>query len=149
MGLYDHRDGSRLPVELIDGSGITTGVEGTATEAALCVGAVTIAGRPGDVPNPIYVDFYDNVTLAGYSFSSRRLRPGESFTVDLYWQARGPVIGEYTVFAHLLDGVYQTYGGRDAVPEPPAPHGPPGRSSPTGTPSRSPATRRLAAISLK
>jgi hypothetical protein len=65
------------------------------------------------------VDFQDNVTLAGYSFSARRLEPGQPLTVTLYWQARGPVARDYTTFAHLLDPDYQTRGGHDGAPSMP------------------------------
>jgi hypothetical protein len=59
------------------------------------------------------------VTLAGYSFSSRSVRAGAPFTVTLFWQARGPVTGDYTTFAHLLDAGFGTFGGHDGVPLPP------------------------------
>jgi hypothetical protein len=41
-------------------------------------------------------------------------------TVTLYWRARGPVTGDYTTFAHLLDSAYLTFGGHDGVPQPPS-----------------------------
>ena len=60
----------------------------------------------------------DRVTLAGYSLSSRLLRPGDTLTVTLFWQARGAVPRDYTTFVHLLDSNFQTTGGHDAVPQP-------------------------------
>ena len=72
-------------------------------------------------------DFADNVTLAGYRFSSRSVRAGEPLTVTLYWQARGPVAGDYTTFAHLLDAGFNTYGGHDGIPQPPTSDWQPGR----------------------
>ena len=93
-----------------------------------CVSAAAeVAARPGEIPNRIAADFADNITLAGYSFSSRSLAAGEPFTVTLYWQARGPVTGDYTTFAHLLDAGFDTVGGHDAAPQPPTETWQPGR----------------------
>ncbi|MCX6028609.1 MAG: hypothetical protein NT169_04810 [Chloroflexi bacterium] len=114
-GLYDHRTGQRLPVRLVSADpALAAGVEAE----SLRFGAAVVVAAPGTTPNPVQVDFTDNVTLVGYSFSSRSLRPGEPVTVTIYWQARGPVTGDYTAFAHLLDGAYQTFGGQDATPRP-------------------------------
>jgi hypothetical protein len=114
VGLYDHKTGARLPVRLAE-----AGADIRATGDALAFGTIQVIALPGDVPNPINVEFRDNVTLAGYNFSARRLRPGQSLTVTLYWRARGPVSQPYTVFAHLLDRDFGTRGGQDAVPRPP------------------------------
>lgn len=111
VGLYDTRQGQRLPA-----TGTNLPADMQLTDDALRFGTVTIESLPGQVPNPIAVDFQDNVTLAGYSFSARQLQPGQPLTVTLYWQARGPVARDYTTFAHLLDGDYQTRGGHDGAP---------------------------------
>jgi hypothetical protein len=117
IGLYDHHTGQRLPVRLVSADPtLAAGVEAE----SLRFGAAAVIAAPGAIPNPIQLDFADNVTLAGYSFSSRSLRPGEPLTVTLYWRARGPVTGDYTAFAHLLDSAYRTFGGHDAAPRPPS-----------------------------
>ena len=113
VGLYDHASGQRLPVTLLTP---TAGLR--AADDSLIFGDVTLASPPGSAPNPIAVDFADQVTLAGYSLSSRVLHPGAALTVTLYWQARGAVQGNYTTFVHLLDRNYQTQGGHDAAPQP-------------------------------
>jgi hypothetical protein len=122
VGLYDHRTGQRLPLRLVSSTPTTAGKGDIAPRSegdAFVFGAVEIAAQPGAHPNPINVAFDDNVTLAGYSFSARRLRPGQPFNVTLYWQPRGPIGGRYTTFAHLLDRRYQTRGGHDGEPAPP------------------------------
>ncbi len=61
-------------------------------------------------------DFADNITLVGYRFSQRRLHPGDTLTVTLYWQARGGVRRPYTTFVHLLNSDFAMFGGHDGVP---------------------------------
>jgi 4-amino-4-deoxy-L-arabinose transferase-like glycosyltransferase len=112
VGLYDQRSGQRLPLRLAAGPG-------SAVDDSLRFGAVEIAPRPGSLPNPLNVEFLDNISLVGYSLSSRTVQPGQPLAVTLYWQARGPVSQQYTTFAHLLDAAEQTWGGHDSAPEPP------------------------------
>jgi hypothetical protein len=122
VGLYDHRTNQRLPLRVLEplGETATVGAPGSMVEQdGLAFGAAAIRAPAGSIPNAVNVEFYDNVTLAGYSFSSRRLHPSDSLTVNLYWRARGPVQKEYTAFAHLLDASYQTQGGHDGAPRPP------------------------------
>ncbi|MCB0239151.1 MAG: hypothetical protein KDH08_11030, partial [Anaerolineae bacterium] len=113
VGLYDHRTGQRLPLTLASAA---SGIDATADQ--LLFGNVMLEAAPGDVPNPLGIEFLDNVTLLGYSLSDRSVRPGDPLTVTLYWQARGPVSGDYTTFAHLLDVTGQTRGGHDGTPQP-------------------------------
>ncbi len=124
VGLYDHKTGQRLPVRLISAD---PALDVQADPDSLRFGAAEVAARTGEVPNRIMADFADNVTLAGYRFSSRSIRAGAPFTVTLYWQARGPVTGDYTTFAHLLDAGFNTYGGHDGIPQPPTNAWQPGR----------------------
>ncbi len=42
--------------------------------------------------------------------------PGQSLPFTLYWQATGPVDGQYTVFVHLLDADGQRYAQGDGPP---------------------------------
>ncbi len=111
VGLYDHRTGQRVPLQA---------ATQPSEDDALVFGDVVVEARSGDVPNPIRVDFLDNVSLVGYSFGDRTLSPGDLFTVTLVWQARGPVAVDYTTFAHVLDEAGQMRGGHDAVPTPPS-----------------------------
>ena len=115
MGLYDHTSGQRLPVRLASVDPI---LDAQAGADSLRFGAAEVAAKPGEIPNRIMADFADNVTLAGYSFSSRSVQAGEPLTVTLFWQARGPVAGDYTTFAHLLDAGFGTFGGHDGIPQP-------------------------------
>jgi 4-amino-4-deoxy-L-arabinose transferase-like glycosyltransferase len=122
IGLYDayHPDTPRLPLTRVRG-------DVRMVDRALRFGAVAISPPPGALPNPVEMAFADNITLAGYALNRRRLRPGESLEVTLYWRTRGPVAGDYTVFAHLLDGGYTMHGGHDGRPDPPTSDWTPGQ----------------------
>ena len=124
VGLYDQHTGQRLPVRLVSADPALTVQAGA---DSLNFGAAEVAARPGEIPNRIGADFADNVTLAGYSFSSRSVAAGKPLTVTLYWQARGPVTGDYTTFAHLLDAGFGMFGGHDGTPQPPTGAWQPGR----------------------
>lgn len=116
IGLYDPFAPGQPRAELASihlPDGIRLGAD------ALDFGAVTIATPPGAVSNPVAVDFDDNITLAGYTYSARRFAPGDSFTMTLYWQVRGPVRQDYTTFVHLLDQEFAMFGGHDGRPQPP------------------------------
>jgi len=119
VGLYDALapDRPRLAMTAAAGTEIDTEID----DRAFRFGALTIATPPwpGATPNPVDVAFGDNVTLAGYTFSRRRLHPGDAFTVTLYWRPRGPVQGDYTIFVHLLDMDQRMFGGHDDRPTPP------------------------------
>jgi len=56
------------------------------------------------------------VRLVGYGLSANSVRPGDSFTLVLYWQALAPIDKSYTVFAHLLDSENQVRAQKDSPP---------------------------------
>jgi hypothetical protein len=68
--------------------------------------------------------FGDQVALLRYdlglaepgSESQPVAHPGQSLPFTLYWQATGPVDGQYTVFVHLLDADGQRYAQGDGPP---------------------------------
>lgn len=117
IGLYDAYapDAPRLPLTLTTPDDTAARVEGD----ALHFGQVILTPPPGETPNPVDVAFADNVTLAGYAFNRRRLLPGDTLEVTLYWRARGPVAADYTTFVHLLNQDFAMFGGSDSPPNPP------------------------------
>lgn len=124
VGFYNHRSGERL----LQPSGAASHSFG---EVIICPAESTPTGcRTGaqandhpdgnrTFPIPVNVQFADNVTLAGYRFSTRTPVPGQDMTVSLFWTATGPVAEAYTVFAHLLTESFEMFGGADL--EPPTP----------------------------
>lgn len=133
VGFYDHRSGQRL--SQVDGGTSYTFGEVTICPAGFTVSDCQAGGQAavpqdGDrtIPIPVHVQFADNVTLAGYSLSSRTPVPGQEMTVTLYWSATGPVAESYTVFAHLLTDSFEMFGGVDLKPSPPTESWPAGET---------------------
>lgn len=117
VGLYEYGSGRRLPPVWVERP---TSAEGMALIAdGLAFGDVTITSLSDERPNPVNIEFLDNISLVGYRYSHRQLKPGDRFVVELYWQARGPIARNYTVFVHLLDEGERTFGGEDRPPAPP------------------------------
>ncbi len=104
VGLYDHRTKLRLPL---------LHPTGDSANDSYRFGAVQLDAAAGEIPNRLDVHFADNISLIGYAFDRRVLRPDEEMTAIFYWQARGPVAKEYTIFAHILDEGLTMHGGAD------------------------------------
>lgn len=56
-----------------------------------------------------------SIQLLGYSLRGVPVQPGGAFSLLLYWQARGKVPEDYTVFVHLEDGE-RIWAQRDSPP---------------------------------
>ncbi len=85
----------------------------------LSVGSVELVPRASDldVPNPVSVNFDNQIELVGYTVSDISPAAGTDFTITLYWRGLRPVTHDYVVFAHLIDPLTQTiYAGSDAQP---------------------------------
>jgi hypothetical protein len=117
VGLYEYSSGRRLQPFWVERPASAAGIE--LMGDALAFGQVTLMPLADDRPNPVNLAFLDNISLVGYRYSHRQLQPGDRFVVELYWQARGPVTHDYTVFVHLLDEHERTFGGEDRPPVPP------------------------------
>lgn len=61
------------------------------------------------------VMFGDQIQLTGYELEGK-LKPGDSFTTKLYWEALRPPDENYSVFVHLLDEEGQLVVNHDGVP---------------------------------
>jgi 4-amino-4-deoxy-L-arabinose transferase-like glycosyltransferase len=94
VGLYDVATGTRLPA---------IGPEGESLGDHVRFGQVQVRARPGDVPNPISVNFGDRMELVGYDLDRRVVRPGETVTLTLHWQGLRRMDADYTVSAQLVD----------------------------------------------
>jgi hypothetical protein len=89
LGLYDYKTGERLAAP--DGSN------------AADLAQLSLLPRPGSVPNPLAINFENQLELIGFSLPERRLSPGEQLSLDLYWQAIGDMDTDYTLFAQVVD----------------------------------------------
>jgi hypothetical protein len=90
VGLYDYTNGERLRTE-----------EGN---DAISLGTIEIQPTTeSPFPNPVRYNFGDKLALVGYTAEPRRLRPGDTLTLTLTWQALSEMSTDYTVFTHILD----------------------------------------------
>ncbi len=56
------------------------------------------------------------VKLMGYALPARRVQPGGSLPLTLYWQSMAPVLGDTVTFAVLLNADQQPFGSVDRYP---------------------------------
>jgi 4-amino-4-deoxy-L-arabinose transferase-like glycosyltransferase len=92
VGLYDFTGGSgeRLKTEGGDDS--------------VDLGLIQIiAPADSPFPNPVHYNFGDQLALVGYKAEPRRLRPGDTLTLTLFWQALEEMTADYTAFTHVRD----------------------------------------------
>jgi 4-amino-4-deoxy-L-arabinose transferase-like glycosyltransferase len=74
---------------------------------------------PGELPNPVAVNFGNEVELVGFSIEPRRARPGETVALTLYWRALRPQTQNYTFFAQVVGdwgGANERYAAADVAP---------------------------------
>jgi len=93
VGLYNYANGTRLPAS-----------NGAASSAGDHVrfGKIRVKALPGDVPNPISVNFGDRMALVGYDLDRRVAKPGEDITLTLYWRGLQKMERNYTISAQLV-----------------------------------------------
>ena len=77
---------------------------------------IEIQPHPGDLPNPMNVNFGDLVALVGYRMDRRAAHPGETICLRLYWQALAPIEADYRIFAHVLGVENQLWANSDSQP---------------------------------
>lgn len=65
---------------------------------------------------PIGANFSDRIQLLGYNLAPRDVRPEETLSLTLHWQALSTINTSYSVFIHLIDGEGQIWAQQDAVP---------------------------------
>jgi 4-amino-4-deoxy-L-arabinose transferase-like glycosyltransferase len=105
VGWYDLQSGERMT--LPDGS------------ESLTIGQVQLEPRNSelDVPNPISVNFDNQIELVGYSLSDLSPQAGDNVELTLYWRGMRDIERDYVIFAHMIDPATQTiYGSSDAMP---------------------------------
>ncbi|MFQ6100123.1 MAG: glycosyltransferase family 39 protein [Anaerolineae bacterium] len=108
-------DTARIEVGMYDA---TSGVRLAASSGGDNVrfGRVEIRARPGDVPNPISINFGDRMELVGYDLDRRAARPGETVTLTLYWRGLRRMETNYTVSAQLVDAGQNKAAQQDSWP---------------------------------
>ncbi|MFL7793611.1 MAG: hypothetical protein AB8I69_15825, partial [Anaerolineae bacterium] len=89
VGLYNYADWTRLPAD--NGS------------EHVRFGRIKLQALPGEVPNPISVNFDDQMALVGYDLARRVVRPGEEITLTLYWRGLRKMERNYTISAQIVN----------------------------------------------
>jgi hypothetical protein len=69
------------------------------------------------LPHPLYANLGNQVDLLGYSLRLQSPSPGYTIYLTLYWQARGNMDTDYTVFTHLIDEGENILAQHDSQPE--------------------------------
>ncbi|HRQ37224.1 MAG TPA: glycosyltransferase family 39 protein [Chloroflexota bacterium] len=80
---------------------------------AVMLASVPLTAVPGEIPNPISVNFEKGVQLVGYELNPRRTLAGEAVDLTLYWQLDQPVTADYTIFAQVVDQETTRWAAQD------------------------------------
>ncbi|MCZ7540228.1 MAG: glycosyltransferase family 39 protein [Anaerolineae bacterium] len=113
LGFYDLTTFERM---------IPLGADADPQTDRLWLGRVTLEPPPGAFPNPVNADFGGELVLRGYEVTRRALRPGETTTVTLHWEARRRLTTDYTISAQIIDpdpASLLKAAQLDAPPDPP------------------------------
>lgn len=82
---------------------------------AVQLARVEVEPRPGEVPNPLEINFGDRLALKGYALEPRVARPGETVRLTLYWEALTTMEVNYHGFAHVLGEENQIWANSDSA----------------------------------
>lgn len=110
IGLYDEVSGERPPVLVEDGMGASV------VDNALRFERVRLEPRPGDLPNPVRVNFGDQMSLVGWDLDHRVAAPGETVHLTLYWDCTAKMSHDYSVFTQVLDASDHKWAQWDSWP---------------------------------
>nr|MBA3869314.1 glycosyltransferase family 39 protein [Anaerolineae bacterium] len=107
IGWYDLKTGERMKLE--DGS------------ETVKIGSVQLEPRVDSenlgVPNPIRVNFDNQIELVGYSLTDISPTAGDSIDLTLYWRSLRKLDKDYKVFANIIDRPTLTkYASSDGMP---------------------------------
>jgi 4-amino-4-deoxy-L-arabinose transferase-like glycosyltransferase len=104
IGWYNLATGERL--KLADGQDVMT------------IGQVNLLPRTDDlsIPNPIRINFDNQIELVGYSLSDLSPKAGDSVDLTLYWRGLKKIEQDYIVFSHIIQPPQTIYAGADGMP---------------------------------
>jgi hypothetical protein len=69
------------------------------------------------VPNPLFINFEDKIALIGFDLDRRRLAPGETLQLTLWWEALTALEEDYVVFTHLVLPPDAVWAQKDSMPQ--------------------------------
>lgn len=73
-------------------------------------------GETAVIPNPVQIEFGEEIRLAGFALADATLKPGETAVVDLYWGALREIGENYQARVRLLDADWHTVASAALVP---------------------------------
>lgn len=94
IGLYEHASQQRLTAQTAQGQVLG--------DSARFHTLTILPAWEGAIPNPMQINFGDQIALVGYHLDPRAVKPGETLHLTLYWQALQSIRENYSVFIHLL-----------------------------------------------
>lgn len=103
VGLYDFVTGERL--RLLSGADTLT------------LAPIAISPNAGPTPNPLAINFGDQIELAGYDLDRRVAAPGETLHLTLYWRGLRRMTVNYSVFAHVRGEGESLWAQMDSWPQ--------------------------------
>jgi len=84
---------------------------------AVQIGEVALTAVPGAYPNPTSINFGNELELVGFALTPRRVPPGETVDLTLYWRALRPLAQNYTFFAQVVDEDTTRWAAQDVSSE--------------------------------
>jgi 4-amino-4-deoxy-L-arabinose transferase-like glycosyltransferase len=107
MGLYAPA-GYRLAISDQDGAALGD---------ALTLAPIELRPWHSVYPNAQAQNFGNEIRLAGFDYSGRTLRPGDSLGLTLYWEALAFQPGDYLIEARLMDSEGKMWATADDRPQ--------------------------------
>lgn len=104
LGFYDYQTGQRLVVF-------------DSAETSVALGMLLLTNPIDDIPNPVDINFGDQLLLQGYDVSARTIERGETLEITLHWEALTDIDEDYVVSVQLIDPeTFQKAGQSDNIP---------------------------------
>jgi hypothetical protein len=75
-----------------------------------------IEPQPGDLPNPVRVNFEDRMALIGWDVDRRVVAPGSPLQLTLYWEGLAEMDRSYTVSTQMVAGDMRKAAHLDSWP---------------------------------
>jgi arabinofuranosyltransferase len=109
VGLYEGTTGRRLAATEAGGAAVGDNVRFGRLPVAPAMAAMT--------PNPMSINWGDDIALVGYDIDRRAVQPGQSVHLTLYWRGLRAMQEDYSVFAHVLSEGGQRMAQADGWPQ--------------------------------
>ena len=117
VGLYEFDSGKRLTVYGLMGEPLGDNVRFHRVEVLPQEGSDPSTGSGRSVPNPVRINFGNQIALIGYALEGRAVGPGEEIHLTLHWEALAEMEKDYTVFTHVIGERHRIWAQVDSQPQ--------------------------------